>query len=267
MTTRRRMRGRSASGPSQPGSSNSAHSSSPRRSSCIALPCTASTRAPSKSALTVSGVATWVIVRWLRPVPALVLRRVAGPGRCPTTRSRRRSPGRGGRRPPIPGPAGRRSGRGRRRARSRPRGAGWPGRSGGSTRNVAVARDLPPKVRGPTGVAGAVVEASEGHYMGRFPRLIWAGPTPPALSHRLYHLRAGATDARPRDHRVPRSRVGWQHTYHVSADYGAGRRARSGRVGSSRRAAAGRRVGAGSQARKHDEMEAMAPRNTPEWAA
>ena len=67
MTTRRVMRGRSRSGPSAPGSLNSAQNSPPRRSRRIGSPCTSSTTTPSKSATTVSGVATCVIVRWYEP--------------------------------------------------------------------------------------------------------------------------------------------------------------------------------------------------------
>ena len=64
ITTCRVMRGRARGSPSQPGSSNSAQNSSPRRSSRIGRPATASTTTPSKSARTDSSVATWVIVRW-----------------------------------------------------------------------------------------------------------------------------------------------------------------------------------------------------------
>ena len=67
ITTWRVMRGRSLSGPSAPGSLNSAQNSLPRRSSRIGSPWTSSTSTPSKSASTVSGVATWVIVRWYEP--------------------------------------------------------------------------------------------------------------------------------------------------------------------------------------------------------
>ena len=67
MTTCRVMRGRSLSGSATPGSLNSAQNSSPRRSRRIGSPCTSPTSTPSKSAATVSGVATWVIVRWYEP--------------------------------------------------------------------------------------------------------------------------------------------------------------------------------------------------------